>query len=789
MLNWRVVWIDSIARDVRFALRLIRRQPLVTSAAVLTVALGVGANAAVTSVLETALFNPLGLRDAGSVVVPSVRIEKLQMRNAETSGVEFREIGAMRDTFSAVAAMEGRWWTAEDNGEATRLLGGAVTPDFFRVFNERPALGRFFIPDDRESAVLSYRFWQSRFGGDAAVLGRVIVLDGKPHRIVGVASDRFRLPPTAEAWTPLVLTPERLQRRGYNMSLRLFARLANGISQAQAADRVNRYVAGFTSSEAGREMREFGYAVDLESFARYVAGDLRRPLLLVWGAALLVLITGCANVAGLLLARSSGRRKEIAIRFSLGASGLQVLRQLLVESLVLGGLGGAAGILVAAGGVSVARQLTIPGGRLLGLVHLDARLVVYALGVALLTALVFGLAPAVQLLRQDQTSAMARSRRRFQHLFVVAEVAAASMLLVVTVLLLRSLWTIEQVRPGFEPAHLTTVYLIKPPDDLGFLDRLAERLRSSAGVESAALAYPLPFTGGGLTSGFDIRNRQHGASEPEWHGEAYLVSPGYLKTMGIRLLRGRDLVDSDSGTAPTVCLIDVVFAERFFPGQDPIGQEIAMYKGWARIVGVTSAIRATALEGLSRPVAYYSLAQVPFFPSVAVVVRSPVAAVPVIRQAVRDVNSRAPLFDVQTMEGRIRQSLGIRRVVADLLGAFALITVLLSAIGLHSVIAQVVGERTPEIGIRMALGARPGQVLRQFLAQGLRSAVAGLVVGLAAAAYAERWLASLLYEIKPFDIATFSIAGVGMLILLLFAVWWPARRASRIDPQVALRYE
>ena len=787
---WRVRWIDSIAQDLRFALRLIRRQPFLTLAAVVTIALGVGANTAVTSVLETALLNPLGLRDAGRVVVAQVRIEKLHL-SGETSAVEFREIAAMLDTFSAAASMEGRWWTWEDKGEATRLVGRAVTPDFFRVFNERPALGRFFTADDRQSLVLSYALWHSRFGGDVSVIGRSVMLDGKPYRIAGVAPERFRVPATAEAWTPLDLSGPAYQRRGYNMQETVVARLKPGVSFAQATGRVNRYVAGLLGSNAGRDIgyEGYGYSIRLRPFGDYVAGDLRRPLLLVWIAALLVLLTGCANVAGLLLARSAGRKREIAIRFSLGASGLQVLRQLLVESVVLGALGGAAGILVAAGSIALARSVMIPGGGMLALVTLDARLGVYALGVALVTALLFGLAPAVQLLRHDQTTAMVRSRRRFQNLFVMAEVAAASMLLVVTVLLLRSLWAVEQVRPGFNPAHLTTAFVIKPQNDPGFLDRLDATLRSSAGVESAAVAYPLPFTTGGLTSTFSIRNREQKPGEAEWHGEAYLVSPGYLKTMGIRLLRGRDLADSDSSTAPTVCLIDDKLAHVFFPGQDPIGQEIAMYKGWARIVGVVSTVRGTALEGLARPVVYYSLAQVPFFPSAAVVVRSSVAAVPIIRQAVRRANARAPIFDVRTMEDRIDLSLGVRRVVLDLLAAFALITVLLSAIGLHSVVAQVVGERTPEIGIRMALGARPAQVLAQFLLQGLRAGVVGLVVGLAATAYAQKWLASLLYEIQPFDFATFCLASLGLMALLAFAVWLPARRASRIDPQVALRYE
>jgi putative ABC transport system permease protein len=789
---WRVQWIDSVWQDVTFALRLLRRQPLLTAAAVITIALGVGANTAVTSVLETALLNPLGLRDTRGVMVATVSIEKIHLRNAETSAVEFAELTAMRDTFATTAAFEGRWWTAESGGQPARLVGSAVTPDFFHVFNERPRLGRFFTGDDRESVVLSYALWQAWFGGDPSAVGRTLMLDGKPHRIVGVAPERFRMPGRdayRDAWTPLVIAPARFQRRGWSMNLTVFLRRKDTVTEAQAVDRVNRHVAAFKASEAGREMKEYGYAIDLRPFAHYVAGDLRRPILILWAAALLVLVTGCANVAGLLLARSAGRKREIAIRFSLGASGLRVLRQLLVESLVLGVIGGAAGVAAAEAGAALARRITIPGGAMLSLVHLDGRLILYALAIATATALVFGLAPAMQLLRRDQASALVRSRRRFQNVFVVAEVAMASLLLVVAALLVRSLWAVERVQPGFNPAGVTTAFVIKSPNDPAFPDRLAVQVRAAAGVESAALAYPLPFTSGGLTSGFEIRNREQRAGEPEWHGEAYMISPGYLRTLGIPLLRGRDLTDADGANAPVVCLIDSVFAQRFFPGQDPLGQEIAMYKGWAHIVGVVAPVRGTALEGLARPVVYYSLAQVPFFPSVAVIVRSKIAAVPIIRGAVRLTDPRVPVFDVRTMEERIGRSLGVRRLLVDLLGAFAAITVLLSAIGLHSVVAQVVSERTPEIGMRMALGARPAQVLRHFLGQGLRAGVAGLAIGLAAVSYAQRWIVSFLFGIQPFDTATFAVASAALLFLLAFAVWWPARRAAAIDPQVALRYE
>lgn len=786
--QWHLRWLAAALKDLRFAWRLARRQPMLSAAAVLTIAFGVGANTAIVSVLETVLLNPLGLRQADRVITARVRIDRLKFRHVQTSGVEFREIQSMTDAFSAATAMEGRYWTAQVGGEPVRLRGQAVTLDFFRVFGASPGLGRFFSAEDREAVVLSHGFWQSQFGGDVSVLGRSLLLDDKPHRIVGVAPAEFRFPSGAQMWTPLILEPQRLQRRGYNMNLWVFARLKDGVTVKQAADRVSRHVGGLKMSDEGYE--GYGYGIEVDPLAHFVAGDLRRPLWLLFAAALVVLLTGCANVAGLLLTRVAGRRREMAIRLSLGAARGQVVRQLLIESLLLAGLGGICGLLMAGGAVSVLTRLAVPGKGWLALVALDRRMLIYGFALALLSGLLFGLAPAVQLLRESQAASLVRSRRRrFQDLFVVAEVAGAFVLVAMTALLLRSLWAIQSIRPGFDTAHLTTAYFIKPKGDPGFLARLREALNAAPGVESAALVHPLPFSGGGFTSSFNIKNRERRAGEPDWHGEAYFVSPEYLRTARMPLLRGRNLAESDTAGAPLVCLIDARLAERFFPGQDPIGQEIGMYKGPARIVGVVGAIRGTTLEEDPRPVAYYSLAQVPFFPQAGVMVRSHLPAGAIIRQAVRGANVTVPVYDLRSMEDRIRESLGIRRMMAWLLAVFGGISLVLATVGLYGVVAHIVAERTTEIGIRMALGARPGQILTQFAGQGLRAGIIGLGCGLAAAAYAQRWVAAMLYQVRPFDPATFVSAAAGVMALLLAAVWWPARRASRIDPQRALHYE
>jgi len=623
------------------------------------------------------------------------------------------------------------------------------------------------------------------------VIGRVVTLNDEPHHIVGVAPASFRFPASAQIWTPLTIEPKRMldSQRNSVMNLGLFARLKDGVTPEQAIDRVNRHVAGVKANEgSGGNSSKFNYKIELVPFGRYIAGDLRQPLLLLWGAALLVLFTGCANIAGLLLARTATRRNEIAIRISVGATTRQIVRQLLLESLLLGALGGAAGLGLAAAAISLVTRLTIPGGTMLPLVSLNGRMLIYGFALALLSGLVFGLAPAIQLLRQSQSLELARSRRKgFQYLFVAAEVATAFVLVVMTTLLLRSLWAVQQTQPGFDPHHVTTAYTLKPKNDPGFLDRLQSALRSNPTFESATLGSPLPFSGGGFTSGFQIRNRQRSGG-PMWHGEGYMVAPEYFHVLRLPLLRGRGLSSSDTPKTPLVCIVDSNFAESFFPGQDPIGEEIFMYNGWARIVGVVASSRGTTLEANSRPSVYYTLAQVWRFPSVGILVRSTAPAGAAIREAVRQTNASVAIYDVKSIEERMGETLGIRRVTSALLTTFGAISLLLAILGLYGVIAQVVSERTREIGIRMALGAHPAQILSQFMLQGARSGLLGLGLGFAAVLYAQRWVSGMLYQVKAFDIATYCAAILVILSMLLIAVWWPARRASRIDPQQALRH-
>lgn len=790
---WGIGWLDAVFQDFRFAARLIRRRPLLSASAVLTVGLGVGANTAVMSVLQTVLLHPLGLRDSASVVVATARFEKLQLRGAETSGAEYGELRGMTDVFSGVAAVEMRSWTLNLNGEPSRLSGRAVTPDFFRVFGERPMLGRFFVPEDRETVVLAYRTWQSRFGRDPSVLGRLVTLDGRPHRIVGVAPAEFQFPVDAEAWTPLEISPQRmsLSERGNNMILRLVCRLRAGVTLEQAAGRVGLYVKTLKAPGAAdaRDLTDLGYFIDLGSFAEYIAGDLKRPLSLLWAASLIVLLAGCANVAALLMSRAAGRSREIAIRLAVGATRSRILRQLVIESLLLGLLGGLFGIALAAGGISLLSRVAIPRNELLELTSLDGRLMLYGLGLSVACGLVFGLAPALQLLRRNPASGMRRwSKHRFQSVFVGMQTAAALVLLVGAGLLLRSLWAVEQVRPGFDAENLSTARLIKPAGDPGFVERLDAELQSRPGKVSAAIAYPVPFAGEGLTSLFSIEGRHRLPGEPEWHAEARFVSPSFFATLRIPLLRGRGVLPSDAANAPHVCVIDAAMARRFFSHDDPLGRGLGMYDR-ARIVGVVGTIRSSSLDQESRPTVYYPVAQIPYFPEAGVVVRPADRGPALIRASVRRTNSSVAIFDVRTMTERIGESFGVRRVLAALVLIFGGICLALATVGLNGVASQMVDERGAEIGVRAALGASPARILRQFFLEGFRAGAAGLCAGFAVAAFAQHWLSGLLFDVSPRDPLTFAGSALALLAILTAAVYWPARRASRINPQAALRHE
>ncbi len=786
---WRFSALDAIARDLRFSWRLLRRQPWVMLSAIASIAIGVGANTAVTSVVDTLILNPLGLKNSERLTSATVHIKQLQMLGSETSGAELRDLELSNSVFSAVAAAEHRAWRVSGD-QPSRLIGVAVTPEFFKVFGVTLTLGHVFSGSDENSIVISDKLWQSHFARVPDVIGQKLLLDGKPYQVTGVAPPNFHFPVQAEAWTPLILLPDRYVR-GNNMDLSLVARLQDGVTVQQAQQRVDHELLKLRNTQDGQELNKLGYGIDVEPLSRRVAGDLRLPLIFVWLAASVLLLAACANVASLLMVRAGSRRKEIAIRISVGAGKWQLLRQLLTESIILALFGGVGGFALAALLIAALKRQQLPYQNMLALVKLDHRMLAYGLALALLSSLVFGLVPALQLLREQHTAAMVRSRRKwFQNVYIVGQVSAAMLLLVLMGLLLKSLKAIETLRPGFDGNNLTTAFIIKPtqnPD--AFFARLLTNLRSSPVVQSAALAYSIPFGGDAPTSMFDIKSHKHKNGEPEWHGEAYQVSPGYFETLRVPLLRGRRIDESDTKQAPVVCVIDEGFAKRFFRNEEPLGQEIAMYGGWARVVGVVGTVRDQTLEATSRPVVYYALAQIPYFPTLGVIVRSPISAASVIRSAVSNADPNLPVYDVKTMEERISSAESTPSLLAILVSIFAIVTISLAAIGLHGVIAQVVAESGSEIGVRMALGARAADIFQHYALSGIGLSIVGVIIGLSAAAASAGFMRSFLYEVRPLDPAVMFLAAMGAIAVSILAVLAPALRAAHVDPQTALRTE
>ena len=782
---WRVKWLDSLYRDFRFTWRLARRQPWTMIAAIVSIAIGVGADTAITSVVDTVLLNPLGLKNSNRLIAATVHIKKLQMTGAETSGAEFRDLQSCRDVLTSITATEGRAWTLGGE-QPVRLLGVAVTPEFFNVFNINPQLGTLSQGLNDDTVVLSDALWKTRFGQSASVIGQKLLLDGKLYQVIGVAPSDFHFPAKAEAWVPLILTPDRFTR-GNNMSLSLYGRIRDDVSITRVQQRVDGQLL-----HSNDTLGELGYGIDVEPIAKRIAGDLRLPILFLWIAASILLLAACANVAGLLMARAASRRNEIAIRIAIGGSKWQILGQLLTESIILASIGGAAGIMLASTLLDMLRNQPLAYQNVLRLATLNGRLLLYGLALSLFSSLLFGVIPALELLRNQHVGSLLRARRKwFQNIYIVGQVSAAMLLLVMMGLLLKSLNAIGQLGPGFNSDQLTTAFLIKPAQNqIAFYEELLSNLRKTPGIQSAALAYTLPFAGGEApTSMFDIKSHHHQPGQPEWHGEAYQVSPDYFSTLRIPLLRGRLIQESDTAAAPRVVIIDEGLAKRFFANEDPLGQEIAMYSGWARVVGVVAAVKDETVEQSSRPVVYYALKQIPFFPQIGVVVRSSVPAAGIIRDAVAAANPKVPIFDVKTMRERIDASQSTRTVMAVLVSLFAGITALLAAIGVHGVIAQIVAERTPEIGIRMALGARSADIFQRYAMQGLRLSIVGVGLGLCAAVAFAGLLRNLLYKVQPLDPVVMICGGIGVLLISTIAVFAPAWRASHVDPQIALRSE
>ncbi len=822
-----VPFLETLVQDIRYGLRQLRRNPGFTAVAVLTLALGIGATTAIFSVVDTLILKPLPYPNAGRLV----RIMSVIAAHAasDESGIasypDFLDWRARNHVFDGMAVFRTNDLTLTGPREPLHLRGAVISANLFSLLGVTPALGRSFLPQEdnpgaangTDPVILSYGLWQREFGSDASVLGRIIRLGDQPFTVVGVMPQGFQFPVRAEQmelWTTIALDAEggryaMTAQRGAHY-LHVLGLVKSGTTRQQAQAEMVTIASELNKQYPGNKPR----TVRIVPEVQVLAGPLRAPLFILFGAVGFVLLIACANVANLLLARATGRHKEMAVRAALGASRRRATRQLITENLALGLIGGSLGLALALGLLRLLVRLIPVEVPRLEAIGLDARLLVFALLISLLTGLLFGLAPALQSSKLDLTGSLKEnapgagsgSKRggRLREALVMSEVALAVVLLAGASLLIQSFLHLARVDPGFNPDRVLTFAIDSPPGDLTaqaprFFREVVERMSALPGVSSASAVASLPLTEANMVCSVEIEGHPTPmASRAAIDFNA--VEPGYFRTLGITLVAGRDFTERDDLKSPPVVIVNRALAQRFFPGQNPIGKRIrpGIGNGYAagtlpmrEIVGVIDDVKESDLGAPADPEAYAPLAQCPYSPMF-VVVRTkndPRSTVASARREVISLDKNAPIYQVETLDQYYSQSMAKTRFVTLLLGAFAGLALLLASLGVYGVISYAVARRRHEIGIRMALGAQKSEILRMVAGQGLKLALIGAPIGIAGALALTRFLAGLLYGVKPADPLTLLLVLIVLIGVSLFAAYIAARRATRVDPMVALRYE
>jgi putative ABC transport system permease protein len=814
---WGLSWLEQFVQDVHYGLRTMARTPGFTAVAVVALALGIGANTAIFSVVNAVLLRPLPYRD------PERLVTVLRLGRDPVSPANYLDWRDQSRSFDGMAGAD--YWTPNLTGmnAPEHLWGLKVTQNLLPMLGVAPLLGRVFVAGEDQAGrehevVLGYKLWQRRFAGDRHVLGTRMRLDGELYTVIGVMPPEFQFAPFwathAELWVPNVLT-ERVNRDSNH--LRVFARLKPGVSLAQARTEVASITARLERQYPGTNR-----GIRVTPLKENVVGKVETPMLVLLGAVGFVLLIACANVAHMLLARAAARRREIAVRAALGAGRSRMIRQFFAESLLLAAMGGAAGLLLAYFGTHALVALSPPNLPRVQTVAIDLRAVVFLQGVTLLASLLFGLVPAMHASLSDLAGAVKEGGRggsegirgnRVRSLLVTSEVALARMLLIGAGLMIRSFAALQAVDPGFNPHHvLSLVVSVAGSSEADrsrrevFYRELIERVRRLPGVESAGAINHLPLLGDLWGWGFRIEGRP----EPrpgEGPISAYrIVTPGYLASMRLPVVRGRDIAESDTLDAPGVVLINERAARRYWPGEDPLGKRISFGTAeggkpqWVIIAGVVKDAKQESWADEPEPETYLAAFQhraflgdsAPHFSYLTLVVRTvgnPAALAPAVKETVWRFDRNLPISEVATMDQVVADATAEPRFEMLLLGMFAAVALALAAVGIYGVMSYAVSRRTHEIGIRVSLGASRAGVLWMVLRQGMALAAAGAVAGGAGALLLSRLMTKLLYAVKPTDPVTF-VAGVAVLgLVALVATYIPAWRATRIDPVSALRCE
>ncbi|HKG58481.1 MAG TPA: ABC transporter permease [Pyrinomonadaceae bacterium] len=810
---------QQLIQDLRYAVRGLIKRPGFTFIAVMTLALGIGANSAIFSVVNGVLLRSLPLPDSKSLYAIHMGLATFNRYDGPLSFPEYQDVVEQTRSFQNIGAWVDSDANLSDGARPERVMLRIVLPSLLPTLGVETVRGRNFLPEETTKgrdkvALITYGLWQRRFSGSDDAIGKSVYLDNVDYQIVGILPHDFQFEAPVDIWVPLTTTDPDVNVRNSHF-LRVIGRLRPGVTEKSVAADLSA-VAKYESDNfpdmfppsAGFDFRARPYLDD-------IVGDIKLPLYVLLAAVGFVLLIACTNVANLLLAKAAPRRREIALRTALGARRWHLVRQLLTESILLATIAGVIGVLLATWGTSALVALSpdsLPRAREIGF---DWRVLAFTGVVALTTGIVFGLLPAIWGPRVDLTDALKEGSRgstsgggRLRQMLVVAEVALSLMLLVGAGLMVRSFSHLRSVNPGFRTDHALTLRVSLPVPNsqisvadedrfMSFFDRALARLSELPGVTAAGASNMLPLDGNGTDRLIEVEGYVPRDQSDMPDAQNRQATPGWFAAMGIPLVRGRLIERSDDNRAARVLVVNEEFAKRFFPNGDAIGKRIRLGKltadfPWATIVGIVGDVRGFALDEPPLPTMYWPVAQIRATPSLAIVVRTesdPAALASAVRDAIGEIDQTQPIYDMQPLDQLVAKSLGQRRFTLMLMVLFGAIALVLSAIGIYGVMAFAVTQRTQEIGIRMALGASAIDVLRMVVGSGMFLALIGVVAGLIGAFALTRLMASLLFGVSPTDVVTFGLVTAGLLMVALLACYIPARRATKVDPLVALRYE
>jgi len=807
----------TLWQDLLFGMRMLVRQPGFTLVAVVVIALGIGANTAIFSVANTVLLRPLPYQNPDELMMVWETAPKIGFPHSDVAPANFIDWRDQNRVFTQIAAFGGASMSLTGRGEPERIVGERVSASLFPLLGVAPALGRVFtVEEDRPEApnviVLSHGLWQRRFGSDPGLVGQTLTLNQRSYTVIGIMPADFRFPGREqEVWLPMSMGPDEATGRGDHY-LNVVARLKPGVTRDQAQAEMGA-IAARLAQQYPRTNSEQG--VTLVPLHEEFAGSIRRPLLILLGVVGFVLLIACANVTNLLLARATARQKELTIRAALGASRWRLMRQLLTESVLLAGLGGVAGMLLAVWGVDWLETL-IPENlaQARGIV-MDGRVLAFSVAVSLLTGMVFGLLPALQVSRPHLTEALkeggrggtgSKGRGRTRGALVIGEIALSLVLLAGAGLMIKSFFRLTSVDPGFQANNaltmrmqLTGAQYSDPAKLRAFYEQMLGQVQSLPGVQAAGVITQLPLTVQGLSFSFSLEGQPPMPVGNMPQSVFRVISQDYFRAIGIPLLRGRSFTPQDTADAQAVVVINRTMAERFWPNREALGQrfKIGFSDGsnpWMTVVGVVGDVRQTSLDQALKPEMYVPYQQDRRFFAIPrdLVVRTtgdPLGLAAAVRSEIWKLDKDLPLFRVQTMDQILSLAVAGQRFNLLLLTVFGVLALVLASIGIYGVMSYATAQRTHEIGIRVALGARASDVLKLVMGQGLILTVSGIILGLAGAVALTRVMTGLLFEVSATDPLTFTAVALLLTAVSLLACYVPARRAMKVDPMVALRHE